>query len=120
MRTLSPASLLLLFLLLPLLAGCEALVIGGAAGAAGYIANDERTVGEITDDATITARVKRKLFADDEISALAIDVDTHRGTVTLTGTVPNEAALARALELARVTRGVVAVEHALTVDPAAD
>ena len=57
----------------------------------------------------ITSKVKAKFVADDLVKASQIEVMTNGGTVTLTGNVDSEAAKARALELARDTKGVVKV-----------
>lgn len=70
-------------------------------------------------DPGITTAVKTKLAADDSVKAYQIDVDTQKGVVTLTGTVPSAAARDRALELARGTDGVKTVEDRLTVNAAA-
>ena len=40
------------------------------------------------DDSTITVKVKGKLAADSQTSAIKIGVDTKNGIVTLSGTVP--------------------------------
>ncbi|MBL0919146.1 MAG: BON domain-containing protein [Hydrogenophaga sp.] len=67
-------------------------------------------------DATITAKVNAALAADDQLSALAIDVDTSNGRVELTGTAPNAEARARATTLAQAVEGVVQVDNRLTVE----
>ena len=74
----------------------------------------ERT-GEVLTDAAITTAVKSKFLADTSVSGLKIDVDTTNGVVTLRGTVPNAVEKARALELARDTRGVKSVKDQLKV-----
>ncbi len=68
------------------------------------------------EDGAVTAAVKTKLLADQSVSGMRIDVDTRDGVVTLTGTVANAAAKARANELARSTDGAVRVEDRLTVE----
>jgi hyperosmotically inducible protein len=69
-------------------------------------------------DPGVTTAVKTKLAADDTVKAYKIDVDTKDGVVTLAGTVDNAAAKARAVEVARNTKGVVSVTDQLTVAPA--
>ena len=49
-----------------------------------------KTTGESIDDAAITTEVKGKLAADRFSTLTKIDVDTNRGTVYLTGNVPDE------------------------------
>jgi len=70
-------------------------------------------------DAAITAEIKGKLAADSELSALAIDVDTNGGRVTLSGSAPSHAAIGRATLLALETHGVREVVSTLQVKPPA-
>jgi hyperosmotically inducible protein len=67
-------------------------------------------------DATITAKVNAALAADDQLSALSIDVDTSNGRVELKGTAPSAEARARATTLAQAVDGVVQVDNRLTVE----
>jgi osmotically-inducible protein OsmY len=70
--------------------------------------------GRATDDAAITASVKTRLAADDELKALDITVDTSGGVVTLSGVAPNAAAKDRATDIAKVVDGVKDVKNNLT------
>ena len=70
----------------------------------------QRSVGEVIDDSLITAKIKTSMAADPQVSALAIDVDTANGVVSLTGTVKSEEARQRAIQLAQGTEGVKRVE----------
>jgi hyperosmotically inducible periplasmic protein len=70
-------------------------------------------------DPGVTTAVKTKLAADDTVKAYKIDVDTKDGVVTLTGTVDTAAAKARAVEVARNTKGVVSVTDQLALAPPA-
>lgn len=108
-------SVMTLLLLTGVLNGCAALVIGGAAAGGYYVAKDERSVGDITDDATITSTINTRFVRDDLVSAIDINVDTYEGVVTLTGTVDSPAASVRAMQLARSTKGVKRVNSKLTV-----
>ncbi|HXE81410.1 MAG TPA: BON domain-containing protein [Vicinamibacterales bacterium] len=76
-------------------------------------------VGEAVSDGWITTKIQAKFFADEEVKARNIDVNTENGVVTLTGTVDNEQARQRAVEIARATDGVVRVEDRLTTTVAA-
>jgi hypothetical protein len=64
----------------------------------------------VIDDSLITAKIKTSMAADPQVSALAIDVDTANGVVSLTGTVKSEEARQRAIQLAQGTEGVKRVE----------
>jgi osmotically-inducible protein OsmY len=73
------------------------------------------TVACSQSDAGITTAVKTKLAADDTVKASEINVDTSQKIVTLSGTVDNEAAKTRAVEIARATKGVTSVSDRLKV-----
>ena len=75
------------------------------------------TVGEYTDDATITTRVKAALVRDPDVSAAQVNVETYRGVVQLSGFVDSAASARRAAELAREVPGVRSVKNDLTVRP---
>jgi hyperosmotically inducible periplasmic protein len=68
-------------------------------------------------DATITTAVNAEYAKDDRLSALKIDVDTHDGRVTLTGSAPDAAAKDRATLLANNVKGVKSVDNKLDVKP---
>ncbi|ORU90730.1 MAG: hypothetical protein A6F71_07120 [Cycloclasticus sp. symbiont of Poecilosclerida sp. M] len=88
----------------------------GGAGAGGYtIGTDERKIGVIADDVSITASIKTTLIKDDQIDAFDINVDTYRGVVTLHGHVKSSALATRAVRLARTIKGVKKVMSKLAV-----
>ena len=74
-----------------------------------------RTAGEVVDDATITTKVKAKLFKDSILKGFAISVTTFEGEVTLTGAVDTEAEKKRAESTALSTAGVKKVNNLLKV-----
>lgn len=76
-----------------------------------------KTVGETIDDTTITTRVKTAMLNDPAVGGLAIDVDTFKGVVTLSGRVKTPEERQQAIALARRTTGVVEVKDALQVVP---
>ena len=76
-----------------------------------------KTIGETIDDATITTRVKTALINAPNVGALAIDVDTFKGVVTLSGRVKSQDEAAKAVEVARTVGGVKEVKSALQVIP---
>ena len=99
------ASTLLIMILLQL-GGCIAVVAGGAAAGGYYVGKDKRTLGEITDDAAITAKVKTRLIEAKDIKSLDINVDTYLKVVTLNGKVRSDNEEEHAIELARGVNGV--------------
>ena len=69
------------------------------------------------DDAAITAQVSASLAKDPDLSALAINVDTKDGVVTLTGPAKSQQASDRATQLAKGIDGVKRVENKLEIRP---
>ena len=74
-----------------------------------------KSTGEVVDDAVITTKVKSALLADPDVSGLAINVDTYKGQVTLTGNVKSGAQIKRAEDIARSMKGVTSVKSNLQV-----
>lgn len=101
--------------LLFIVAGCSpAIIVGGATG--GYkVATDERSVGRIWDDSTITTKVKTELVKDPVVKARKIDVDTLDGCVILTGVLETDDEAKRAVEIARRVPGVKNVKNNLQI-----
>ena len=104
----------LIFALLMATGCAPAIIAGGATG--GYkAATDERSIGRVMDDATITAKVKTELVKDTVVKARKIDVDTLDGVVTLTGVVKTNEEAERAREIAVRVRGVKKVKNNLQI-----
>jgi hyperosmotically inducible protein len=79
--------------------------------------SNDRSAGEVIDDAVIVSTIKAKLLSDSEVSGLDIDVDSEKGEVVLTGTVNTEAESTKAADIARQVNGVVSVKNSLVVKP---
>lgn len=89
-----------------------ALLAGGCAGPG--TSSTQRPVGQFTDDAAITAKVKSAIATDvGARTAAAVNVDTYRGTVELSGFVDDKATAARAEAAAKKVSGVREVKNAL-------
>lgn len=67
--------------------------------------NAASDVGQATSDTWITTKVKSNMLTDSDLKG-DVSVSTSNGVVTLTGTVPNEAAQDRAVALAKQIDGV--------------
>ena len=103
-RKLATSALLLGALALPL------------ASFAGDTDSDRSSPKAFVKDAAITAKIKAKMAADDQVSALHISVDTdNNGVVTLTGTAKSKAEAAKAATIARTVEGVKAVNDHIVV-----
>ena len=86
--------------------------------------SEPRTAGEkgavdrtqaVAADATITAKVKSKFVADDQLKAHEINVDTKNGVVTLRGSVADPNSKERASTVAKEVEGVTSVDNQLVI-----
>ena len=75
-----------------------------------------RSYGEVVDDATISSAVKSKLLWSRYADGLAVNVDTTRGAVKLSGSANSVEAKEAAGKLAVNTHGVNAVSNQLVVE----
>lgn len=86
------------------------------AGLFGCAGDDTRqSTGQYIDDSAITAKVKSKLLSDDEVSGLAVEIETYKGVVQLSGFVDSEREKRRAEDLAEDVPGVRSVQNDLQV-----
>jgi hyperosmotically inducible protein len=77
--------------------------------------HDRLAAGQFVDDSVITAKVKAALLKDPVVSALAVSVETRKGTVLLSGFVESDGQLRRAAEIAAGVQGVVTVKNSLVI-----
>lgn len=94
-------SLTVLGLLLSMLSGCS------------YLTG--KTTGQSLDDTVITGDIKGKILKDRELKTFAIDVNSYKGDVTVSGQVPNKAAEQRLIDYVRNTKGVKSVKTNLEI-----
>ncbi|MFC1843256.1 BON domain-containing protein [Thermodesulfobacteriota bacterium] len=105
----------MIFILAIISTGCAPVVVGGAATGAYKTGTDERTMGTMVDDSTISSKVKMNLISASDVKARRIDVDVLNGVVTLTGLVESAAEIKKAEEIAFAVAGVKGVTNYLTV-----
>ena len=74
-------------------------------------AQTQETPGEYVSDAWITTKVKAMLVEDSQVKATEVNVETHKGTVQLTGFVGTEAAMIQAVRIAHTVKGVNSVKN---------
>lgn len=74
-------------------------------------------ISQTVGDTEISTKVKARLVADSETSAIKIGVDTVNKVVTLSGVVPTEREKAKAEQIARNTEGVTQVVNNITINP---
>jgi hyperosmotically inducible periplasmic protein len=73
------------------------------------------TVGTEIDDSIITAKVKSKLLADQDIKGFDLKVETHKGDVQLSGFVDNQAQIDHAMMITRSVEGVKNVDNRVSL-----
>jgi osmotically-inducible protein OsmY len=69
------------------------------------------STGEYLDDTVLTAKVKKALLHDPVVSGLAVNVETFKGIVQLSGFVRTDAERSRAVEVAGEVAGVRQVKN---------
>jgi len=87
-----------------------ALLVVGAAGCA-----HDTGIGQTTSDTIITSKVKTALLADPDVSGLAVNVETLRGQVQLSGFVDSAQQARRAVDIASRVDDVKDVINKMTV-----
>ena len=81
------------------------------------VVREQQTVGSYVDDSAITTAVKARFAEDKTVNAVAISVETLKGTVQLSGFAKSTAERNRAVEIARTTPGVKAVKNDIVIRP---
>jgi osmotically-inducible protein OsmY len=76
---------------------------------------DQQSMGSYVDDTTITTKVKAKFAEDKTVSAMAIQVETMKGTVQLSGFAKSLDEKMTAERLARTVSGVQDVKNDIVV-----
>lgn len=94
-----PGISIFVLLLIPLLQGCAAMVVGGAATTA-VVAHDRRTTGTMVEDQAIELKAYDLLSRDAEIKQNSrINVTSYNRMVLLTGQAGSEAIRRRAVQI---------------------
>jgi hyperosmotically inducible protein len=92
-----------------------AIVLFGASTSVAQVADAAKKSGNAITDSWITMKVHSQFIPEDALEGSDIDVDTNAGVVLLKGTVPTDAAKARAVAIAKATDGVKSVTDQLRV-----
>ena len=80
--------------------------------------HERQRAGHFVQDSVVTAKVKAALLNDPVVKGTSVKVETHRGTVLLSGFVASQQEMQRAAEVAAGIGGVVAVRNGITVKTA--
>ncbi len=108
MKICKSLQLFILLCLIPFIAGCAAVAVGGAAATAGSVA-DRRTTGAQVEDQTIEVKAYKAFFDDKELNDQAhLNVTSYNSIVLLTGEAPTDILRQRALDL---VKNVDKVQH---------
>ena len=83
----------------------------------GSVAREQQTVGSYVDDAGITTAVKAKMAEDKTVNAVAISVETLKGTVQLSGFAKSQAEKDQAGRIASNVNHVKEVRNSIVVRP---
>jgi len=81
------------------------------AGQSGASSSKKESPGEYVDDALITAKVKAAVLEEASLKSAEINVETHKGTVQLSGFVRSRADIDKAVQVARGVKGVTSVKN---------
>ncbi len=84
---------------------------------AGCASNQTRMTGEVIDDSTLTTLVKSALIQEPGVKSTAINVQTFRGTVSLSGFVDSTEMAQKAVTAAEKVSGVRSVKNDMHVKP---
>lgn len=98
---------------LPLLHGCAAVVVGGAAATGVMVAEDRRTVGTITEDQGIELKAANRI--GEKYRDAHINVTSYNRMLLLTGEAPDATAKAEIEKIARAVENVRGVYNEIQV-----
>ncbi len=100
---------------LPLfLSGCFAAVVGGTAAVSSGV-HDQRSIGTQIDDVTLSTKIDARLIAEKDMPSRWVSVQVIEGKATLTGHLPTERHIQRAIYITESIRGVRSVHSELLV-----
>ena len=91
-------------------------VITSGAGAAIAAAEDEKTLGDVFDDTSISIGIKDRVFMYEAILVTKIDVDVEKGKVLLTGILNDQSQRVEVVRLALKQPGVKEVINEIEIE----
>jgi hyperosmotically inducible protein len=91
------------------LSGCVATALVGGAAAGTSAAYDERSIGQHLDDDTLESKITIRMAAEKDLPSRWVSVDVINGKVILTGHLPEQNQIDRAIWIARHFKGVKSV-----------
>lgn len=107
--------ILILIIGAPLLSGCTAAVVGGAAVGASTL-HDRRSTGTVLDDQTIELKALTRIFQNKQLfNSTHINATAYNGKLLLTGEAPSESLRNQAVALVRTIPKVRAVHNEIAI-----
>ena len=97
------------------LPGCLASAVVGGGGAVVSSVHDERSMGEQIDDITLVSRIDARLVAERDMPSRWVSVEVINGRVILTGHLPTQRHIQRAVYIIKDIKGVRSVDNRLEV-----
>ena len=76
-----------------------------------------RGAGEVVDDSTLTARAKSALIGEPGVKSMAIEVETYRGVIQLSGFVDSQEMAQRAVTAVSRVPGNRGVKNDMRIKP---
>lgn len=104
-----------MLLLLFTLPGCLAAALVGGGTAVSNSANDQRSLGRHLDDATISSMIDVRLIAEEDLPSRWISAEVIGGKVVLTGYLPKQEQIDRAIYICNHIRGVLSVRSDILI-----
>ncbi|MDX8406410.1 MAG: BON domain-containing protein [Mariprofundus sp.] len=97
------------------LSGCLVTAVVGTTTGVAKIANDERTLGRQFDDVATASKIDARLIAERDMPSRWISIDVVNGNATLTGSLPSQSQIDRAIFISKSIQGVRSVDSKLSV-----
>jgi hyperosmotically inducible periplasmic protein len=95
--------------------GCVATALVGGGAAAASVAGDQRPAGEHVDDVDLATRIEARLMAERDMPSRWINVEVIDGVATLTGYLPTQNQIDRAVAICQSFAGVTSVDSQIMI-----
>jgi len=97
------------------LPGCIATAIVGGTTVAGSSIHDERSFVQHMDDSAVATKIDSRLLLEKDMPSRWVSVEVINGTAILTGYLPSQQHIDRAIHIVKLIRGVLDVRSELLI-----
>ncbi|MFA9217975.1 MAG: BON domain-containing protein [Sphingomonadaceae bacterium] len=97
--------------------GADCSTLSGTAKASCETRQKSALAGDAMADSMITTKIKADLIKEPNLKSLDVHVETTNGIVNLSGFVPSQAEVDKAVDVARNVKGVSKVQSSLRIQP---